>query len=292
LMPVHLNELVTSTVTFTRAKWFYEPMKRGIEIKVETQLDPDLPPVMGNPTELRQVLVNLIFNAVEAMPKGGTLTIRTWREGNNACIAVQDTGIGMSNEVKKRIFDPFFTTKGEQGTGLGLSICYGIVTRHGGTIEVDSAVGKGTTFTIRLPIAKEMAEPLEELAHLPPLRVLVIDDDETVAAALAEVLRQAGHKVDVATSGTSGLQLFKPNAYEVVIVDWLMPGMDGLTVAQAIREMAPLQPIVLTTAWQNQLDAEAVSSIVDAVIPKPWTPRSLWEALQQAFHTQRAVQKL
>jgi signal transduction histidine kinase/ActR/RegA family two-component response regulator len=292
LMPVHLNELVTSTITFTRAKWFYEPMRRGIEIKVETQLEPDLPPVMGNPTELRQVLVNLIFNAVEAMPKGGTLTIRTWREGDKACIAVQDTGIGMSNEVKKRIFDPFFTTKGEQGTGLGLSICYGIVTRHGGTIEVDSEVGKGTTFTIRLPIAKEMVEPLEELAHLPPLRILVIDDDETVAAALAEVLKQAGHKVDIATSGMAGLQLFKPNAYEVVIVDWLMPGMDGLTVAQAIREMAPLQPIVLTTAWQNQLDAEAVSSIVDAVIPKPWTPRSLWEALQQAFHIQRAVQKL
>ncbi|MFA0753860.1 MAG: hypothetical protein IMHGJWDQ_001639 [Candidatus Fervidibacter sp.] len=290
LLPVHLNELVTSTLTLTRAKWFYEPMRRGIEIKVQAQLAPDLPLVIGNPTELRQVLINLIFNAVEAMPQGGSLTIRTWRENNFACVAVQDTGIGMSPEVKRRIFDPFFTTKGEQGTGLGLSICYSIVTRHNGTIEVESEEGKGTTFTVRLPIAREMAEPLTELAQLPPLRVLIIDNDETVAAALAEVLRQAGHKADVATSGFAGLQLFKPNAYEVVIVDWLMPGMDGLAVAQAIREIAPTQPIVLTTAWENQLDANAVS-VVDAVIPKPWTPRSLWEALQQAFHGQRVTLK-
>lgn len=291
LMPINLNELVTNTVTFTRAKWFYEPMKRGVEIKVDTQLSLDLLPIMGNPTELKQVLVNLIFNAVEAMPQGGVLTIRTWREGNNACIAVRDTGIGMSKEVKRRIFDPFFTTKGEQGTGLGLSICYGIVTRHGGTIEVESELGKGTTFTIRLPIAKEVLEPLVELAHLPPLRVLVIDDDETVASALAEVLQKTGHKVDIATSGISGLQLFKPNAYEVVIVDWLMLGMDGLEVARKIRDMAPFQPIVLTTAWQSQLDVEAVSPVVDAVIPKPWTPKSLWEALRQAFHAQRMVQR-
>ncbi|MCX7642747.1 MAG: CHASE2 domain-containing protein [Armatimonadetes bacterium] len=292
LMPVHLNDLVTSTITFTRAKWFYEPMKRGVEIKVQTDLEPNLPPVMGNPTELRQVLINLIFNAVEAMPNGGTLSIRTWSENNFACIAVQDTGIGMTPEIKRRIFDPFFTTKGEQGTGLGLSICYGIVTRHNGTIDVESEVGKGTTFIVKLPIAKGAVEPVTELAHLPPMRILVIDDDETVAAALAEVLRYAGHKVDIATNGLSGLQLFKPNAYEVVIVDWLMPGMDGLAVARSIRDMAPMQPIVLTTAWQSQLDAEAVSAIVDAVIPKPWTPKSLWEALKQAFHTQRTIQKL
>lgn len=292
LMPVNLNELVTTTITFTRAKWFYEPMKRGVEIKMQTDLEPNLPPVMGNPTELRQVLINLIFNAVEAMPKGGTLSISTWRENDHACIAVQDTGIGMTSEVKRRIFDPFFTTKGEQGTGLGLSICYGIVTRHKGTIEVESEVGKGTTFVVKLPIAKGVVELMSELAQLPPMRILVIDDDETVAAALAEVLRQAGHKVDVSTSGISGLQLFKPNAYEVVIVDWLMPSMDGLSVAKAIREVAPIQPIVLTTAWQSQLDAEAVSGVVDAVIPKPWTPKSLWEALQQAFHAQRTAEKL
>lgn len=290
LLPVHLNELVTTTITFTRAKWFYEPMRRGIEIKVQTELAPNLPPIMGNPTELRQVLINLIFNAVEAMPKGGTITLRTWREGAFVCLSVQDTGVGMSPEVKRRIFDPFFTTKGEKGTGLGLSICYGIITRHKGTIHVESEEGKGTTFTIQLPIAKGMAEPITELAKLPPLRVLIIDDDETVAAALAEVLRQAGHRADVANSGPHGLQLFKPGAYEVVIVDWLMPGMDGLMVAHAIREMAPSQPIVLTTAWEKQLDSGVVS-VVDAVIPKPWTPRSLWEALQQAFQGQQVAEE-
>ncbi len=288
LLPVHLNELVTSTITFTRAKWFYEPMRRGIEVKIQTHLEPNLPPVMGNPTELRQVLVNLIFNAVEAMPQGGTITIRTWREGNKVCFSVEDTGVGMSPAVKRRIFDPFFTTKGARGTGLGLSICYGIVTRHKGTIEVESEEGKGSTFTVRLPVAQEISEPVTELAQLPPLRVLIIDDDETVAAALAEVLRQAGHKADVATSGPQGLQLFKPGAYEVVVVDWLMPGMDGLMVAHAIREMAPTQPIVLTTAWGSQLDAEAVK-VVDAIIPKPWTPHTLWMALQQAFKSQQML---
>lgn len=287
LLPVNLNELVLDTVAFTHAKWYHEPRRRGIEIHLQTHLATDLPPVLGNPVELRQVLVNLIFNAVEAMPQGGTLTIRTFADGKDVVIAVQDTGIGISPTVKRRLFEPFFTTKGAQGTGLGLSICYGIVSRHRGTIEVESEEGKGTTFFVRLPAAPApmaMAENL--LAQLPPLRILLIDDDETGSAALAEVLRRAGHKVDVALTGREGLQLYHPNGYEVVIVDWLMPGMNGLEVAKAIREIAPHQPIILTTAWQSPL-GDVPKNLVDAVFAKPWTNESLFAALKQALAVRR-----
>lgn len=221
------------------------------------------------------------------MPQGGTLTIRTFADGKDVVIAVQDTGIGISPTVKRRLFEPFFTTKGAQGTGLGLSICYGIVSRHRGTIEVESEEGKGTTFFVRLPAAPApmaMAENL--LAQLPPLRILLIDDDETGSAALAEVLRRAGHKVDVALTGREGLQLYHPNGYEVVIVDWLMTGMNGLEVAKAIREIAPHQPIILTTAWQSPL-GDVPKNLVDAVFAKPWTNESLFAALKQALAVRR-----
>ncbi len=289
LVPINLNELVTDTLALTHPKWSHEPRRRGVEIRVQTHLAPDLPPVLGNPVELRQVLVNLIFNAVEAMPQGGTLTLRTFANSKEVVIAVQDTGIGISPTVQRRLFEPFFTTKGAQGTGLGLSICYGIVSRHGGTIEVQSEEGKGTTFLVRLPAAPQPTPRAEALlAQLPPLRILLIDDDETGSAALAEVLRKAGHKVDIALTGHEGLQLFHPNAYEIVIVDWLMPGVNGLEVAKAIREMAPHQPIILTTAWQSQLGA-VPENLVDAVFAKPWTNESLFAALQKALAVRRPV---
>jgi signal transduction histidine kinase/ActR/RegA family two-component response regulator len=289
LLPININELVMDTVAFTHAKWYHEPRRRGVEVKVQTHLSPHLPPVLGNPVELRQVLVNLIFNAVEAMPQGGTLTIRTFAENRQVGIAVQDTGIGMSPTVKKRLFEPFFTTKGERGTGLGLSICYGIVLRHRGAIDVESEEGKGTTFIVRLPAASPVESTTEQVvAQLPPLRILLIDDDETGSAALAEVLRRAGHKVDIALSGRDALQRYHPHGYEVVIVDWLMPGMNGLEVARAIRELSPHQPVILSTAWEAQLSA-VPSGLVDAVIAKPWTNESLLAALKQALAAQRAV---
>ncbi len=287
LLPVNLNELVTDTVTMTHPKWYHEPRRRGVEVKMRTALVSDLPPVLGNPTELREVLVNLIFNAVEAMPDGGTITIRTWREGNQACLAVQDTGLGMDEEVKRRAFEPFFTTKGEQGTGMGLSICYGIITRHQGSIEVQSEPGKGTAFLIRLPATSEAVREAE-IASLPPLRVLLIDDDEIFSAALAEVLRRAGHKVDVAHNGQMGLQQFQPGGYEVVLVDWLMPGMNGLEVTKVIKQMLPDQTVILMTAWQQEL-GDSSHLPVDIVVAKPLTQQTLWAALQQAIQTRKVT---
>lgn len=287
LLPVNLNELVTDTVTMTHPKWYHEPRRHGVEVKMRTALVSDLPPVLGNPTELREVLVNLIFNAVEAMPDGGTITIRTWREGNQVCLAVQDTGMGMDEEVKRRAFEPFFTTKGEKGTGMGLSICYGIIVRHQGSIEVQSEPGKGTTFLIRLPATRTVARAAE-IAALPPLRILLIDDDETFSSALAEVLRKAGHKVDVAHNGQTGLQQFQPGSYEVVLVDWLMPGMNGLEVAKIIKQMIPDQTVILMTAWQQEL-GDSSHLPVDVVISKPLTQQTLWEALNQAIQTRKVT---
>ncbi|WP_456431040.1 sensor histidine kinase [Thermosulfuriphilus sp.] len=151
--PVDLNELIRDTVAMTRPKWRHESLKKGYPIEVELTLEP-LPPVMVNPSDIREVLVNLIFNAVEAMPQGGKIIISSALQGERIVIQVSDTGIGMDEETQSQIFDPFFTTKGH-GSGLGLSLSYAICQHHGGGLEVYSQPGQGSTFTIYLPVAPE-----------------------------------------------------------------------------------------------------------------------------------------
>jgi len=148
---VDLNETVKDVVVTTQFRWKDQAQAMGIRIDTELDLG-NPPPLMLNDYDLRRVLTEMIFNAVEALPEGGKIILATGREKNQAYFSVTDTGVGMSPQTKKRIFDPFFTTKGPQINGLGLSVCYGIIKKYGGTIEVKSEESKGTTFTIRMPI--------------------------------------------------------------------------------------------------------------------------------------------
>jgi signal transduction histidine kinase len=150
--PVHLNALIEQAVSFTKPKWDTQAFDKGSRIRVEMDFQ-DVPVIMGDAARLRDAITNLIFNAVDAMPKGGTLTLRTRAQGKNALLEVSDTGIGMTDEVCRRCFEPFFTTKGQHGTGLGLAMVFGIAQRHSGTIDIVSKSGKGTTFTLCLPAA-------------------------------------------------------------------------------------------------------------------------------------------
>jgi signal transduction histidine kinase len=152
LSPMDLNDLAKQVLDLTRARWSDMPQEKGIVVHMRTELEPDLPLVPGIESEIREALTNLIFNAVDAMPSGGTLTLRTRLEGPFVSLEVSDTGLGMSEEVRLRCFEPLFTTKGQDGTGLGLAMVQGVAQHHSGKIDIISELGKGTTFSLHLPI--------------------------------------------------------------------------------------------------------------------------------------------
>ena len=274
LLPVDVNEVVRATVEVTAPRWKNQMESEGR--LVEMVIEPGGPAqVAGNPAQLREVLTNMIFNALDAMPEGGAITIKTWAEGEEVFVSVSDTGVGMSEEVRRRIFDPFFTTKGARNTGLGLSTALGIVARHGGQIEVQSELGQGTTFTIRLPAADFAAEVEEGVGFRRPSvrrwKVLVIDDEEEVCEVVSRVLGAEGHQVTAALSGREGVDAFCRDRHDLVITDLGMPEMSGYDVVERIREVDPQVTLVILTGWGEEMDDERVSSgEVAAVIRKPF----------------------
>jgi signal transduction histidine kinase len=282
--PVDLNQVVQQTLDLTRPRWKDIPQQRGVAIEVVTELAL-LPRLPGEASELRELLTNLIFNAVDAMPQGGALTMRTAVEGEWAILQVSDTGIGMNQNVQAHLFEPFFTTKGEGGTGLGLAIVYGIVQRHWGRIEVASAPGQGSTFTVHLPLQGEMvpSQPAEvALPSLPSLSVLYIDDDEAVREVVRRMLRTFEHRVTPAASGAEGLAMLEAGGFDVVITDLGMPGMSGTEVAWRVKAQAPWLPVILLTGWgEMAVEGSAVRTSVDATVGKPVTAEALQRALAQ-----------
>ena len=268
---VDLNQVVRDAVEMTRPRWQGQPSTRDREIELKVEFG-EIPPVDGQTAELRDVLTNLILNAVDALGDGGILRMVTQRDGDRVQMTVEDTGKGMSDEVRRRVFEPFFSTKGPRGTGLGLAMAYGIVARHGGEIGVDSVEGGGSTFTIRLPVGRERpvasAHPLRTSA--PVLRVLVVDDDVAVREALADLLRLQHHEVAVAEDGTEALERFHSGSFDVVMTDLVMPGMSGWEVAKAIKVAHPEVRVVLVTGTAVDVPTDALQARgVDAIVAKP-----------------------
>jgi CheY-like chemotaxis protein len=221
------------------------------------------------------------------MPKGGTIHMSTKVDRNAVVVKVQDSGIGMSVEVQKRTFDPFFTTKGTRGSGLGLSICYGIISRHKGEIVLDSRVGKGTTFTIRLPLnlPGEKSESLHEREeNVVPARILVVDDDAMMRSVLTDILIQSGCHVDEIGSGHEALEMFDHDEYDMVLTDLGLDDMSGWEVAQKIKEHSPNTPVVLITGWGTQLsEDENRARGVDFVVSKPFKLEELRSVINSAM---------
>src|SRR5262249_18135498 len=217
------------------------------------------PKTMGDPAELREVMTNLILNAVDAMPHGGTLTLATARRGESIELRVTDTGVGIPEAVRSKIFDPFFTTKGPKGTGLGLSMTYGILSRHGATISVDSLEGRGTTFTMLFPAGIATKAPAPEAQPAPAassLRCLVVGDEEGVGDVVADVLRSAGHTAEVSRSAAEGLARIKAERFDLVFSDLSMPGMTGWELARAVQEAVPGLPVVLVSGFAVEVGPE------------------------------------
>jgi signal transduction histidine kinase len=204
LLPVHINTLVQQVADLTRARWSDIPQQRGVVIDLRTEFALEPPAIMGVESEIREALINLVFNAVDAMPGGGALTLRTRiverssspRKLRNVLVEVADTGVGMDEQIRQRCLEPFFTTKGERGTGLGLAMVYGVVQRHGADLEIESIVGNGTTvrlsFAAPVGLADGLALPETPLAVPPRSRILVVDDDPLLVRALCETLESDG----------------------------------------------------------------------------------------------------
>jgi signal transduction histidine kinase len=298
LEPVDLNRLVPQVTELARARWSDMPLQRGTVIELHLDLAADLVLVQAVESEIREALLNLIFNAVDAMPQGGALTVRT---GSTAVVPnpgeaaspavfveVTDTGVGMNEQTRARCTEPFFTTKGERGTGLGLAMVYGVARRHSAELEIESTLGQGST--LRLSFAPSItviaAGESDAPSVIPPrMRLLVVDDDPLLLTSLRDTLERDGHSVVTAKGGQAGIDAFKvalegEERFELVITDLGMPYVDGSTVARSVHDASPSTPVILLTGWGRRLVAEDdVPPHVAQVVNKPPKLRDLRDAI-------------
>ncbi len=298
---VDLTSLTQQVLDLTRPRWRDQAQANGITIDLHCELAAELPNIMGVESEIRDAITNLIFNAVDAMPYGGTLSVITRpvclypsddgsdAEPSHVEVQISDTGIGMDEETRRKCLEPFFTTKGERGTGLGLAMVYGTMRRHSGEIEVRSGLGKGTSVRLLFPISsgtvEDRVEHLEIEQLIRPLRILVVDDDILLRTSLQNALRGDGHLVTVADGGKAGIECFqaallRAEPFEVVVTDLGMPLVDGREVAKAIKEKAPTTGVILLTGWGQRMKIDGdTPAYVDLVLGKPPKMRDLRGAL-------------
>ncbi len=285
---VDLNELVPKVISLTQPKWKDQAQAASVCIRIVKELDDAVPLIFGNEAEIREVLMNLIMNAVDAIAGEGCITVRTRKAGREVVVEVEDNGKGMDEDTCRRCFEPFFTTKGEQGTGMGLAVAHGVLRRHDGRLEVESQTGKGTTFRMCLPVQTQTqtaagpADPSLKLEH--PLRILVVDDDPRLRLLLTEYLSADGHTVTPANGGREALDTFAPDSFDLVITDRAMPDMSGELVGQAIKAIVPQFPIIMVTGFGKIMkDNNDVPDGVDLILCKPVEPEDLQRAMAQVM---------
>lgn len=288
---LNLYTAIQDVVEITQTRWKDDADLKGIKIDLKLDLKKDIF-IKGNLSEIREVFTNIMFNGIDAMSTGGTLTIRTSQKGNKAEVVFSDTGKGMSKEVQARVFEPFFTTKGVKGNGLGMSVVYGIVSRHFGEIEIDSEEDKGTNIIIRLPKSdKQSDEGKKKKKVTQPkskkkARVLVIDDEENIRTLLSEILEFHDHSVTLCENGLSGIEELKKGDYDIVFTDLGMPDMSGWEVARAVREIKPKTAIALITGWAVQLDKKKMAEAgINHIISKPFEIEAIIDAVDKIMNS-------
>jgi PAS domain S-box-containing protein len=277
LIPVRIADIARDAIDITRPRWRDDAEALGIkyQVKLALQTDEDLT-IRGEPSELREVFVNVILNALDAMAIGGTITITIsiLTEQPTVSVRFTDTGVGMTQEIEQRIFEPFFTTKGVSGLGMGLSESYRIIERHGGRIEVESEPLQGSSFTILLPHLKSEDCDLEAAAEGSSVvgRVLVVDDEESVRGVLAEMLEGEGHQVSIASSGEEALRILDSDEFDIVFTDLSMPRTDGVTLAAEIKSRKPNTKVVLMSGYGGEKAYERAgrNNCIDASLSKPF----------------------
>jgi len=275
----------------TRPRWRDVSQRQGISIQIHKELDPKLPSLLSEPSDLREALINLIFNAVDALPQGGAITLATRcleapqtseRSGPDRLIQVEvrDNGVGMDERIRQRCLEPFFSTKAQRGgTGLGLAMVYGMMQRHEGSIQIESTPEVGTCIRLAFPLREAAVANPVGVAPLPltrrSLRILCIDDEPQVRLLMKDCLARLGHVVNTASSGKEGVEVFdaalrSDSAYHIVITDLGMPDLDGHQVARSIKAASPQTPIVMLTGWGRAMKHEGESAPeISAVVGKP-----------------------
>jgi PAS domain S-box-containing protein len=285
---VDLSNVMRDAAQLTAPRWRDAAQLAGrpISLHIETEGHPI---IQGSASQLRDLATNVIFNAVDALPTGGTIRLRVLADGGYGILEITDSGVGMTAEVQERVFEPFYTTKGEGGTGLGLAMVFRIVEQHDGRIELRSAPGDGTTFRISFPLVDGPAEvelapiPVTPLAPLLPLRVLAVDDEPMMTKAVMRMLKPAGHMVSMAASGEEALEQLAGQTFDVVVSDMGMgAGMNGWDLADAVKRRWPEVRFLLATGWGAAIDpVDAKARGVEAVLSKPYHPAELLRLLVQ-----------
>jgi signal transduction histidine kinase len=275
---VDLNKVIEQAVQSTQPKWKGQSLERGLSINVEMDLE-KLPAMKGISADLRELMTNLIFNAVDAMPMGGTITLKTCPLPGQIGFSISDTGTGMTEEVRARCLEPFFSTKGELGTGLGLSMVFGVIARHEGRIEIESEQGCGTTFRIFFPPEGEsdVQASVEALPLVRPLQVLVVDDEEQSREIVSKYLTSDGHKVLSVSGPEKAIAHFQDNGFDLIITDQGMPGMTGTNLGAVFKQMREDQPVILMTGFAEP--SAPIEGHVDMVLRKPISQGELRRAL-------------
>ncbi len=301
---IDLNPLVKQVIELTRSKWRDSPQESGHVIEIIWQLATDLPLVRGIESEIREALTNLVLNAVDAMPTGGRLTLSTRQSFERnvpppgtprrqvAELEVSDSGSGMDEETRRRCFEPFFTTKGEYGTGLGLPMVFSVAESHDADIEVDSALGEGTTVRLLFPVlgAEPTTQTVEPLGGRSMSRhLLVVDDDLILLETLHDILAGDGHNVISASGGEAGIEAFLAERaagtpFDLVLTDLGMPEVDGRRVAEAVKMGEPSTPVILLTGWGHGMLASGERPAhVDLILNKPPRLEELRRAVKMAL---------
>ncbi|HEY0098607.1 MAG TPA: ATP-binding protein, partial [Pyrinomonadaceae bacterium] len=295
--PVSVDQLLFDVGELTRPRWKDRAQANNVYIRLNLQINSNAL-IRGDESELREVLVNMVFNAVDAMPAGGTLTLATNEDEEHVVISVSDTGCGMTPDVRSRIFDPFFTTKGKAGNGLGLAVSYGIILRHEGTIEVVSEAGSGSTFNIRMPVAKGALRAPHAETEPPPVttskslslvgeaplrpRLLVVDDEPHVRTLLCEMIQSENCEAVAASNGTEALALFDAENFDAVFTDIGMPGMSGWELSRLIRTRNARIPLAVITGWGDVVGSdEQGAERIDWVVTKPFSLKQITEIIEE-----------
>jgi signal transduction histidine kinase len=280
---LNLNELLRDVAERTRPAWEAGPRRNGNTIEVEFDLAARQT-IAGSASEIRELFTSLVLNAVDALPWGGHIRISTVDVAAEVVVRIRDTGIGMDEDTRQRAFDPFFSTKSERGTGLGLSVARGIVSRHRGSIAVESEPHLGAEFTVRFPAGEARPRPQAPPSpgRLPRFRVLAVDDEKPVLDVLADLLRALDQQVDTALGGSAGLERFDQGDYQVVFTDLSMPEVNGWDLTLAVKSRRPDVAVVVVTGWGLQLEEEtAMAHGVDLLVAKPFSIEDLERALQR-----------
>jgi signal transduction histidine kinase len=281
LPPIDVNDVVHEAAAWARAEW------RGVAMPPITIIEDlaDVAQPKGLADELQQVVRNMLTNAREAMPEGGTITVSTRQQGHWLLLRVRDTGEGMTEEVRRRVFDPLFTTRGPKSAGLGLSIAYGIVARHGGDIDVESAPGRGATFTVRLPTGLGDREAAHERsAGAGQGRILVVDDEGEICQMLTRLLSGEGYQVSVALDGQTALSLCSEGPFDLVITDLGMPDMSGWELADGLRALNPATRVLMVSGWELDVDRARLEEYnILEVLNKPFEIRALLDAVSRCL---------